>query len=128
MKKLILLLFIALLSCAPMAEFIEYDIYSNYAYIYDEDIMIKDYFPPVILEKEESYVIYLGESLKTKRAAGETLIYVKEKIYPICGKVKVMNGTRIYIQLSNPTGLKYVFHLILDGKRYMQSTYEIETK
>ena len=128
MKKFILILFLAIfsLSCAPMAEFIEYDIYAWHPFIYDEDVMIKDHFPPLILEKGESYVVYLGESIRTKRSSGETSIYVKEKVYPICGKVSVWNGTRIYLELSNPTGLEYKYHLIFDGKRYMQNTYTNE--
>lgn len=107
-------------SCAPPAKFRSFDIYEHYLFVYDEDVMISDQFPPTILEEGESYVIYLGKSERTKRRRGITWIYIKEKVHPICGKVEVRNGTKIYMEISNPTGLKYRYHLIINGKRYMQ--------
>jgi hypothetical protein len=123
MKRILLILLVGIItfSCAAPAKYREFDIYSNYPFVYDEDgIWIKDNFPPVILEEGQSYVIYLGTSIKTKRRQGVTWVYVKDKSYPICGKVEIRNGSRVYIQLSNPTGLKYRYHLIINGKRYMQ--------
>jgi hypothetical protein len=123
LRKFILTVLIGVLtlSCAAPAKYRTYDIYANHPFVYDEDgIWIKDHFPPVILEKGQSYVIYLGTSIRTKRRQGVTWIYVKEKAYPICGKIDVRNGTKVYIHISNPTGLKYRYHLIINGKRYMQ--------
>lgn len=118
---IILLLGLVTESCAPPAKYRTFDIYEHYPLIYDEDgVWIKDNFPPTILEEGQSYVLYLGQSKKTKRRQGITLIYVKDKVHPICGKVEVKNGTKVYMQISNPTGAKYRYHLIIDGKRYMQ--------
>ena len=123
MKKFLLVLSLVMfsLSCAPLAEFVEYDIYSNYGFIYNEDLDLGKHFPPVILEKGESYVLYLGNSQKSKRLQGETIIYINDKIFPICGKLDIRNGTRIYMQISNTSGLAYEYHIIFNGKRYMQS-------
>lgn len=118
-KFLIALSFILLVSCSPLANFEIYDIYSNYAYVYDEDIMIEDSFPPQMLEKGEGFVMYMGESARTMHRNRVTIIFVRQYIFPIKNKVKVPNGSKIYVEVINDGEPHYSRYVIVNGKKYM---------
>ena len=118
-KFLIILGLILLNSCMPLANFETYDIYSNYEFVYDENVMIKDEWPPEILEKGEGFIMYRGKSEKTIYRKHITTIFVGEYIFPISCKVKVPNGSKIYEEIINKGEPLYRRYIIVNSKKYM---------
>jgi len=123
MKKLLLVLGIILLGfgCMPMANSVKFDIYSNYDIVYNRDVMIKDQFPPEILELGEGFVMYMGYSERTKYRDGHTLIYIDQYVFPIECKVEVSNGTVICVEVINNGQAHYSRYVIINGRKYMMS-------
>jgi hypothetical protein len=126
MKKFLLTFIVTLLvtSCAPTAQFIEYDIYSYHPYVYGED-GVKG-LPDEVSEEGESWVIYVGKVKRKYRPRKKfdyrtTIIVVGrnnyEYSYEIHGKAEMMNGERCYLmhELVNNKVKKYI---IIGGKRY----------
>lgn len=127
-KKIWLILFVFIGSCAPLAEFVEYDIYEYHPYVYGED-GVKD-IPPLVLEEGESWVSYLGIVKRIYKPRKKfdyitTVIIVRqirgrenyEYAFTIKGKAEIWNKTRCYLMQEKVDG-EINRYLINEGKRY----------
>ena len=125
MRKFITLLVLGLLlSCSPMAKYVEYDVYDHIP-IYGMDDT-DDYLPPNDneLSEGESYVWYWGKVNRVYyiRRGHYSLVEVDKNGYfygaEICGKTEIRNGTRCFFfkTRDNDTIKTY---LINDHKKYM---------
>ena len=122
MKKFITLLVLSfLLSCAPMAEYVKYDVFDHYP-IYGLDGM--KFMPPhdAELSEGESYVWYLGDIKRHYRRKGITYIEIEKNNYvyteTIQRKIDLRNGSKCFILRINVDG-KIRKYLISELKKYM---------
>jgi len=123
MRKFITFLVLGLLlSCAPMAQFIEYDVYDNIP-IYGMDDT-KDIMPPhdIELAEGESYVWYLGRIHQYYTRAGVSSIEIEKDryIYYVQVKCRVVmrNGDRAFLMKIREEG-KVKEYIISGRKKYM---------
>lgn len=129
MKKLLLSLgLLLLIACAPLADSIQCDVHNNYPIIFNEDVMIKDTFPPQVLELDEGYIIYVGTSERTIRRKGITVIFVDDRIFTIKCKVIVPNGSKIYVEVVNKGKSDYSRYIITNGRKYMMYIESIKNE
>lgn len=112
-------------SCAPIAEFGRYDVYSYHSFIYNENGITDT--PLDILKEGESWVWRIGYIKRTYRPRrkfdyNSTIIivgnYNYEYIYTIKGKLDIRNGTRCYHMRKNVDG-EIKHYLIIGTKIFL---------
>jgi len=123
MRKFIIFLVLGFLfSCAPLAQYVEYDVYDHIP-IYGMD-KTDGYLPPNDheLSEGESYVWYWGNIHRTYMRKGVSYVEIDKGGYfytgTICGKTELINGKRcFYLKIRDNDTIKN--YIISDHKKYM---------